>query len=196
MSFFEVMQRVGAALDKAGVPYMLTGSFASVFYGSPRSTQDIDIVIAATPAELQALVTSLPTGEYYIELGAALEAQQRESLFNVIDLKTGWKIDMIICKSRAFSQEEFSRRRLILREESPIWIASAEDIILSKLEWAKLGSSQRQIEDAAAILKIRGASLDRAYLDRWIRDLGVLREWSVAQCIAGISASGDPDEDE
>jgi hypothetical protein len=180
MSFFEVMQRVSAALDKAGIPYMLTGSFASVFYGSPRSTQDIDIVIAATPAKLQAFLLALPTGEYYVDLDAALEAQQRESLFNVIDRKTGWKIDMIICKSRPFSQEEFGRRRLSKLEDVSLFVASAEDIILAKLEWAKLGQSQRQIEDAAEILKMRGATLDRPYLDKWIRALGLAEPWDEA----------------
>ncbi|MGA8763321.1 MAG: hypothetical protein WB562_10695, partial [Candidatus Sulfotelmatobacter sp.] len=106
------MQRIAAELNRAGIPYMLTGSFASVFYGSPRSTQDIDLVIAANPAQLRALVESLARSEYYVDAGAALEALKHESLFNILDLKTSWKIDMIIRKSRAFSQEEFGRRRL------------------------------------------------------------------------------------
>jgi hypothetical protein len=97
MSFFEVMKRVSAALEGAGIPYMLTGSFASVFYGSPRSTQDIDIVVSATPATLRALLLTMPASEYYLDIEAALDALKRESLFNVIDVKTGWKIDMIIC---------------------------------------------------------------------------------------------------
>src|SRR5207302_7143879 len=104
MSFLEVLQRVTAALDHAGIAYMLTGSFASVFYGSPRSTQDIDIVIGVTPLQLRTFVERLPRSEYYVDEDTALEALKRESLFNIIDLKTSWKIDMIIRKSRAFSQ--------------------------------------------------------------------------------------------
>ena len=116
MNFPDVLLRITVALDRAGVAYMLTGSFASAYYGSLRSTQDIDLVIAATPQQLQTLIQGLPSGEYYADLDAALEAFKRESMFNVIDLRTGWKIDMIICKSRAFSREEFGRRRLSLQE--------------------------------------------------------------------------------
>jgi hypothetical protein len=81
MSFPEVLQRITLALDRSGVAYMLTGSFASAYYGSLRSTQDIDLVIAATPQQLQTLIQSLPSGEYYADLDAALEAFMRESMF-------------------------------------------------------------------------------------------------------------------
>jgi hypothetical protein len=180
MSFFEVMKRVSAALEGAGIPYMLTGSFASVFYGSPRSTQDIDIVVSATPATLQALLLTMPASEYYLDIEAALDALKRESLFNVIDVKTGWKIDMIICKSRLFSQEEFSRRRAANFEHLSLFVASAEDVILAKLEWAKLGHSQRQIEDAAGILAMRRETLDRPYLDKWVCALDLTEQWDEA----------------
>ncbi len=186
MSFLDVLQRVTAALDHAGIAYMLTGSFASVYYGSPRSTQDIDLVIAANPAQLRAFIESLPSGEYYADLDAALEACKRESLFNIIDLRTGWKIDMIIRKARPFSLEEFSRRQLLSMQGVSLFVASAEDVILAKLEWSKLAQSQRQIEDAAGILKIRGDSLDRSYLDKWIHELGLTKEWSDAERMAKI----------
>ena len=189
----EALQRIAAELNRAGIPYMLTGSFASVFYGSPRSTQDIDLVIAANRAQLQTFVESLARGEYYVEADAALEALKHESLFNIIDLKTSWKIDMIIRKSRAFSQEEFGRRRLSNIEGVSLHVASAEDVILAKLEWAKLGASQRQIEDAAGILQMRADSLDRSYLDKWVRELGLTKEWSEAQRMASISGTGDLD---
>lgn len=177
----EALQRIAAELNRAGIPYMLTGSFAGVFYGSPRSTQDIDLVITANSAQLRAFIETLPGKEYYVEVDAALEALNRESLFNIVDLKTSWKIDLIIRKSRAFSQEEFGRRRLSNVEGVSLHVASAEDIILAKLEWAKLGESQRQIDDAAGILKLRGDSLDRSYLDKWVGDLGLAKQWSDAQ---------------
>ena len=195
MSFIEVLHRVTAALDRAGIAYMLTGSFASVYYGSPRSTQDVDLVVAATPAQLQAFIGSLPQGQYYADVDAALDAHKRESLFNVIDLQTGWRIDMIIRKSRAFSREEFGRRKQVNMEGTSLFVASAEDVILAKLEWCKLAQSSRQVEDAAGILKMRGASLDRSYLGKWVRDLQLMKEWNDAQRIAGISNSKDfPEE--
>jgi hypothetical protein len=181
MSFFEVMQRLSAALNGAGIPYMLTGSFASVFYGCPRSTQDIDIVIDATSKQLQQLIEGLPKNEYYAEADEAVEALNKESMFNVIDQRAGWKIDLIIRKSRDFSRGEFNRRTRRTVQGLSLYIASAEDVILSKLEWAKLGKSQRQIEDAAGILKIRADELDRTYVERWVRELGLAEQWKNAQ---------------
>jgi hypothetical protein len=193
MNSAAVLQRITAALDRANIPYMLTGSFASVYYGSPRSTQDIDIVIAPTIPQLHDFIASLPSGEYYAELDDSLQAQKRESMFNVIDRHTGWKIDMIICKSRRFSREELSRRQRVNLEGVPIFVASAEDVILAKLEWSKLSQSQRQIEDAAGILKIRADSLDRPYLERWVRELGLATEWNDAQRMVRIPGLNESD---
>ena len=69
MNVAEVFRRVTATLDQAGIPYMLTGSFASAYYGVPRSSQDIDLIIEATPAQLQTFIQLLPSGEYYADLG-------------------------------------------------------------------------------------------------------------------------------
>jgi Nucleotidyltransferase of unknown function (DUF6036) len=186
MSLPEVFERITAAFDQAGILYMLTGSFASAHYGVPRSTQDIDFVIEATAPQLSALVQSLPSDEYYADLETAMEAQRRESLFNVIDLRTGWKIDLIFRKSRAFSRQEFSRRKSVELQGRRLFVASAEDVVVAKLEWAKLASSQRQIEDAAAILRLRWEALDRTYLEKWISDLGLQDQWSVARRAAGL----------
>src|SRR6266851_424385 len=110
MSAEEVFRRITSALDRAGIRYMLTGSFAAAYYSAARSTQDIDLVIEASAGQLRTLVQGLPPDEYYADLEAALEALKRESLFNIIDLKTGWKVDLIVRKSRNFSREEFGRR--------------------------------------------------------------------------------------
>jgi hypothetical protein len=187
MSVPAVFQRITAALDQAGIPYMLSGSFAGSYYGTPRSTQDVDLVVEATPAQLRALVQGLSSDEYYVDLDAALEAHRRQSLFNVIDLATGWKIDLIIRKSRAFSQEEFRRRQRIQLQDLTLFVASAEDVIISKLEWSKLAHSHRQIEDVAGILRMRWASLDHSYLEKWICELGLKMEWEDARRVAGIS---------
>jgi len=187
MSVPEVFRRITTALDRAGIGYMLSGSFASAYYGSPRSTQDIDLVIEATPVQLQAFLGALPSKEYYADLDAALDAHQRQSLFNVIDLATGWKIDLITRKSRAFSQEEFRRRQRINLHDVSLFVASSEDAIISKLEWANLAQSRRQIEDVAAILRVRWDSLDHAYLEKWIAELRLKEQWGEARRVAGIA---------
>jgi hypothetical protein len=187
MSVPDVFRRITKALGQAGIGYMLSGSFASAHYGVPRSTQDIDLVIEASPAQLRAFVESLSGNEYYADLDSALGAHKRQSMFNVIDLATGWKIDLIIRKSRAFSQEEFRRRQRASLHDVSLFVASAEDVVISKLEWAKLAQSRRQIEDAAAILRIRWDALDHSYLEKWIVELDLKMEWDDALRVARIS---------
>ena len=186
MNAAEVLRRITAALDQAGIEYMLTGSFASAYHGAPRSTQDIDFVINATPAQLKALVQVLPEAEYYVDLTAALEAHKRQSMFNVIDIGGGWKIDFVLRKSRPFSQEEFARRHRVVLHGISIFVASVEDVIVAKLEWSKLAQSRRQIEDVAAILRVRRGGLDRHYLEKWIHELDLTKEWGEAQRSAGV----------
>lgn len=186
MSVPQVFQRITAALRRAGISYMVTGSFASAHYGSPRSTQDIDLVIEATPAQLETLVSALPATEYYVELDAAQRAYQEQSLFNAIDLAAGWKIDFIIRKSRAFSEEEFRRRQAVPLHGVSLYMTTAEDAIISKLEWAKLGRPQRQVQDVAAILRVQWKDLDQSYLEKWIGELGLDIQWNEAKTTAGM----------
>jgi hypothetical protein len=181
MSISDVLQRITTALDQNNIAYMLTGSFASAYHGTPRSTQDIDIVVEATPAQLHDLLNSLPAGQYYSDLDAALQAHKAESIFNVIDLSTGWKIDFILRKCRPFSREELRRRARVNLQGVSLFVASAEDVVIAKLEWSKLAQSQRQIDDAAAILRTRGETMDRSYLERWTRELQLESEWGKAR---------------
>ena len=185
MSVTEVFDRITTFLAQADIPYMLTGSFAAVYYGAPRSTQDIDFVISATPEQLRTFDRLLPKNEYYLDVQSAIEAQKRESPFNVIDKATGWKIDFIIQKSRPFSEQEFRRRTEVNFKGVLLFVASAEDVILSKLEWAKRSQSQRQIEDVIRVLNMHRDSLDQMYLQKWINELELAAEWKAAQSAAG-----------
>jgi len=181
----QIFRRIVDALERAGIAYMLTGSFASSYHGTPRATQDIDLVIAPTPDQLRRLAPLLPSDEFYFDLDTALDAQRRQTQFNVVDLATGWKIDLILRKSRPFSREEFDRRSQVDLEGLHLFIASAEDIVLSKLEWGKLSESQRQLEDVAGILRVRSGDLDRDYIERWVGILGLEPEWESARSLAG-----------
>jgi hypothetical protein len=182
----EIVPRITSSLVRAGIGYMITGSFASAHYGAPRSTQDIDIVIDATPDQLRAFIQSLPPDDYYADLEAALKAHCAKSMFNVLDVSAGWKIDLIIRKARDFSLEEFRRRQEVDLDGIPLFVVSAEDIVIAKLEWSKASRSQRQIEDIAAILLARRDALDFAYITKWTRELGLEREWSDVRAATGI----------
>lgn len=172
--------RLVAALESAKIPYMVTGSFASSAHGRVRATEDIDVVIAPTAGQLRALVAAFPIDRFYADEHDALEALRHASQFNIIDFATGWKADLIIRKSRQFSRVEFDRRRAHTVAGVRVYVASPEDVLIAKLEWAKMGESNRQIEDAAGIVGRQGAALDRAYVERWTAELGLDQQWQMA----------------
>jgi len=183
----DVLRRFVDALEAAGVPYMLTGSFASGYYGHGRGTQDIDFVIMPTREQLRALVASFPDPVFYVDEQTAFQALRERGQFNVIDRENAYKADFIIQKEDAFNKEEFDRRIRATVYRVPLAIATAEDVILSKLEWARLGSSLRQIEDAAGILEVRSARLDRSYIEEWVERLGLQEQWTAALRSAALA---------
>lgn len=184
----DVLRRFVDALEDAGVPYMLTGSFASSYYGHGRGTQDIDFVIMPTRERLRALVASFPDPTFYVDMEAALEALRDRGQFNVIDRENAYKADFIIQKDARFNQEEFDRRVHATVSGVPLTIATAEDVILSKLAWSKLGASLRQIEDAAGILALRADRLDRSYIEGWVEKLGLQEQWAATVRSAGLGS--------
>lgn len=160
-------------LDECGIPYMITGSFASNIHGLPRATQDADVVIEVEPRTLERFLESLGLA-FYQSMEAAMEALAREEMFNVVHLETGFKVDLIVRKSRPFSRIEFSRRQPAFYLGENRWFATAEDTILAKLEWSKRAGSERQFNDALNVAKLQRENLDRAYLEKWARELDIL----------------------
>lgn len=177
MSLIDFLGRLTDALERAGVPHMLAGSFASSFHGEPRTTQDVDLVVHADAAGIRRLVSELPVDDYYVDLDTAVDALKRCSQFNIIDMSTGWKADLIPRKPRPFSRSEFDRRRRIDVDGLSLWIATPEDVVISKLEWACKTGSSRQLRDVEGILRAKRALLDFSYIERWVADLGLAREW-------------------
>lgn len=164
-------------LDRFEIPYMLAGSFASTYHGAPRTTHDIDVVIAPSREKLDRLVTGLDPNLFYVSESAADEAWRRRGMFNVVLFESGWKVDLILCKDRAFSRAEFARRQRVDVGGLEVWMATAEDTVVAKLEWARAGESERQIRDVIGILETSGERLDREYLERWVEDLGLVDLW-------------------
>ena len=176
---------LAATLDRVGLAYMLTGSLASSLHGMPRSTRDIDLVIDPDRHQLESLFAKLPAESYYADLTGALDALARRGQFNVVDYASGWKIDFIIRKERPFSRAEFERRTSVDFGGSRLVVASAEDVLLAKLEWSKLsGGSERQLEDAAGILSGQGQDLDVAYIEKWADELDLRGPLSEARKLA------------
>jgi hypothetical protein len=174
----EFLARLAHLLNSAGIPFMVAGSQSSSYHGHPRATNDVDLVIDPTEEQLAAFLNLLGA-DYYVSPETARSALARRSMFNIVSLDDGWKADLIIRKDRPFSVEEFQRRQMGTLYGAPLPIASAEDVILSKLEWNALTPSDRQVKDALGVAVVRWADLDRAYLRKWAPALGVADQLEV-----------------
>lgn len=172
------LARVVQILEQCGVPYMVAGSLASSHHGRPRSTNDADVVIEPSADALERLVAVLEQEGFYVDADRARDARCHRSQFNVIDGESAYKVDLIVRKDRPFSAGEFERRGTVeLLPGLRVALASAEDTVLAKLEWArKAGGSEKQLGDVRGILDVR-SDLDVAYIERWASELGVLDLW-------------------
>lgn len=175
----QALADVLALLHRLGIPFMLTGSVAASYHGRPRATHDVDVVIDPTPSQLAALVTELESAGFYVDSESATRALGARTKFNAIETRNACKIDLIVRRDRPFSEEEFRRRLIVdLDFAKSVPIVTPEDAILSKLEWARAaGDSDRQLTDAAGVLALN-PQLDRLYVQRWARELGVDDLWT------------------
>jgi len=185
----EALARVVRSLEGLDIVYMVTGSVASSHHGRPRMTHDVDIVIDPSPEGLARLVDELVSSGFYVDAARARDAMWLRRQFNAIDMQTAVKIDLIVRKDRPFSLEELSRRQTAdLPGGMRVRLATPEDTILSKLEWArKGGGSEKQLADVAGVVDVHGGALDRAYIDRWARELGVLELWRLVAKPRGLA---------
>lgn len=188
MTLAELLAEIVRALDAAGIPHMVAGSLASTHHGEPRTTQDIDLVIDPSEANLSAFVASLDRNRFYV--GDAHGALERRDQFNVIDVATGWKVDLIIRKDRPFSHSEFARRQPVVIAGVDTAVASVEDTVLAKLEWAKAGGSDRQRRDVVTMLAVQRDTIDTTYLRHWAEVLDVTEDLHAAIEVAAIEGQG------
>ena len=146
---------------------------------------DIDIVISPNRQQLEQLLARLSESEFETELEYPFDAFVRKSLFNIVDAATLWKVDLIFKQPTPFDVSRFSRRSIVDIAGVHLYTASPEDILITKLWWAKLGESERQINDVVGIIKVQGESLDLQYVNRWVAALEIQEQWAVARERAG-----------
>ena len=167
---------VVAVLERLALPYLVGGSLASSLHGVPRSTRDADIAIALPAERIRELLAALGSA-FYADEEAARSAVARRASFNVIHLPTMFKVDLFVLRDDELARDELSRRQLHGLGDPPVqvFVASAEDTVLQKLLWYRLGNevSDRQWTDVLGVLQVQGARLDRGYLDRWAGELGL-----------------------
>jgi hypothetical protein len=172
---------VSDTLRATDVPFMLTGSLAGSYHGAPRATQDIDLVIDAPVDNLIVVAEALRRAGLYVSDDAIREAVSTRGMFNAIDPESGWKVDFIMRKDRDFSRAEFAARSTIEFMGVSLGLAKAEDVVVAKLEWAKLGDSERQLRDVAEILSVQGDSLDLDQIATWVEQLKLEEQWMKAR---------------
>lgn len=165
------------ALEAMGVPYLIGGSLASAVHGVMRATMDTDLVADLRPEHADPLARTL-SGAFYVDAESIREAIRHHSSFNVIHLGTMFKVDVFVLKQRPFHHVQFERRKRHVISDEPertVYVATAEDTILAKLDWYRLGGqvSERQWRDTLGVLKVQGDRLDGAYLLHWAAQLGV-----------------------
>lgn len=167
----DVLKAVAAELEVAGIPYMVTGSMAANFYTVPRMTRDIDLVVELFERDVDR-ITCLFQQDYYIDRDMVERAVRDHAMFNMIHNALVVKVDCVVRKETEYRREEFARRRAVSIAGQQVFIVSPEDLILSKLDWAKESRSEMQLTDVRNLLNsVQG--LNAAYLSRWADRLGL-----------------------
>jgi len=168
----EVLKRVITAFEDSAIPYMLVGAIAVNYYGRPRLTHDIDIIVEIGRAQA-ARIVKLFEDEFYVSLDGILEAIQHGTMFNLIHQHTGLKIDCWMLKEDEFDRSRFPRRQKCIVFDREMSISSPEDLILVKLQWYKDSGSEKHLLDARGILEVQAEALDKQYLSNWASRLSL-----------------------
>jgi len=167
----EVLKDVVGRLERAGIAYMVTGSTAANFYAVPRMTRDIDIVIELEERDVGRFIP-LFENDYYLEPNTVRGAVNDRAMFNLIQNEYVIKVDFVVRKDSEYRKMEFTRRRKITVDDESIYVVAPEDLILSKLLWAKDSGSEVQLLDVRNLLNAV-KRLNRSYLTHWVKRLGV-----------------------
>jgi hypothetical protein len=175
----DVLRDLAGKFTQGGIDYMLTGSLAMNYYAQPRMTRDIDVVVALESPDVERL-TNLFTPDYYVVREAVARAIANESVFNLIHQEAVIKVDCIVRKSSDYRRLEFARRELINIQDFTTWIVSKEDLIISKLNWARDSRSELQLRDVRNLL---ATGYDAHYIEEWTQKLALSNLWE--ECLHG-----------
>jgi hypothetical protein len=160
-----------ARLNRSGVEYLLTGAMASNYWGIPRTTHDLDFVVQLSIESIPSLIREF-RDDFYLDEQAVRGALAPPYQFNAIDRRSAFKIDFWTLRSDPFAMSMFERRLGVDLLDQRVSIATAEDVVLSKLLWDSLTPSEQQLRDAAGVVAVQSDSLDHTYLRKWADELG------------------------
>lgn len=171
-------------LNKSGINYMATGSVASIIYGEPRITHDIDIVLALHINDIEKIIRIFDTEEFYCPPVEVIKAETSRSTgghFNIIHHNTGFKADIYPISKDKLHQWAMALRRKVKIEDSDVWLAPPEYVVIRKLEYYKEGGSSKHLRDIKKMLDISGENINIADMERRIAELKLNNEWEKAK---------------
>jgi hypothetical protein len=178
MEQFELLHHVVGVLERIGLRYFVTGSMATIFFGEPRFTNDIDIVVDLSSGKIPELCAAFPAPEFYLSEETVWRAVSRRGQFNIIHPSSGLKVDVMVPADSPFNQSRFTRMKRVRPSlDFDAAFSSPEDVILKKMESYRDGGSEKHLRDIAGVLKISGDHLDRAYITEWADRMGTAEIW-------------------
>ena len=176
----DLLRKVTATFETLGIPYFITGGMASIVYGEPRYTSDIDVVADIPKTAISGFLVQFPVPEYYLSEQAVREAIATRFQFNILHPTSGLKVDVMIPSASEHDRLRMQRMvRLSIDSETNAWFASPEDVILKKLVYFQIGGSEKHLRDIASMILVMGEKIDRAYIETWASTLGVMAEWQL-----------------
>ena len=169
----ELLRFAVGVLERLGLRYFVTGSIATTYFGEPRFTNDIDIVVDLNPDRVPEFCGAFPDADFYLDEESVRDAIATRDQFNIIHPACGLKIDVMIPARDAFNASRFARARRLKPEDDYVAsFASPEDVILEKLEFFAAGGSDKHLRDIAGMLRLSGNEIDREYVCEWSERLG------------------------
>jgi hypothetical protein len=182
MEHSELLRYVVGVVSDLGLRYFVTGSTATIFYGEPRFTNDIDLVVDLPEFRVIQFCNRFPTAEFYVSDIAARQAVLQKTQFNIIHPESGLKIDVIVAAENAFNESRFARSRPLRPEKSfEAMFTSPEDAIIKKIEFFQEGKSEKHVRDIAGVIKVSKEQIDMSYITEWAKKLGLDATWKAIQ---------------
>ncbi len=178
----ELFQLFARPLQQAGFRYIVTGSVAAIFYGEPRLTLDVDLVVFLSDKDIARLAGLFPPNDFYAPPPEAMAAEARREQgghFNILHLPTGFKADFYLTGRDELEAWAFRFQRRIQFEGETVALAPPEYVIVRKLEYYREGGSEKHLRDLRSMLAVSGKQLDQAALQDWIRRRGLQAEWKL-----------------
>lgn len=178
MELHDLLKYLIDTFEVLRIRYFITGSIASMFYGEPRFTNDIDVVADIKEDHIPALLRLFPQDEFYLSEDAIRNAIKSQRQFNIIHPTSGLKIDVVIAKGDDFDISRFERLQRVSPMEGTLAnLASHEDVIIMKMRYYREGESEKHLRDIASILKISGDTIDKGYIEFWAKKFNLLEIW-------------------